>query len=134
MISFSNSTASLDYIDGFVYSSGTISYLGMPEGRVVNTGSTLAPEYIITDQQGNARFSFQDNGNGSAKIIQENSYYAMGEILAASPVVTPTLPNNNLYNGGNEWQNEFGNLPDYHETFYRNYDPEIGRFTGADPK
>jgi hypothetical protein len=27
---------------------------------------------------------------------------------------------------------EFGNLPDYHQTFYRNYDPEIGRFTGVD--
>lgn len=127
-------TGSLDYIGGFVYSSGTISYFSMPEGRVLNTGSTLTPEYVITDQQGNARFSFQDNGSGALRIEQENSYYATGEGLANSPVATPTLPNPNLYNGGNEWQNEFGNLPDYHATFYRNYDPEIGRFTGVDPK
>jgi hypothetical protein len=63
-------TASLDYIGGFVYSSGTISYLGMPEGRVVNTGSALTAEYIITDQQGNARFSFQDAHPAQPQPVQ----------------------------------------------------------------
>jgi len=53
----------------------------MPEGRVVNNSGTLAQEFIITDQQGNARLSFQKVA-GAAKIIQENSYYATGLIMA----------------------------------------------------
>lgn len=127
-------TSSLDYIGGMVFSSGVISYMAMPEGRVLYNGTALVAEYIISDQQGNARMSFQDNGSGAVQVNQENSYYAFGEVLAGSPVVPPAIPNTNLYNGGAEWQNEFGNLPDYHQTFFRNYDPEIGRFTGADPK
>lgn len=47
---------------------------------------------------------------------------------------TPTtLPNKNLYNGGSEWQNDYGNLPDYYQTFNRNYDSAIARFVGVDP-
>jgi len=127
-------TSSLDYIGGMVFSSGVISYMAMPEGRVLYNGTALVAEYIISDQQGNARMSFQDNGSGAVQVNQENSYYAFGEVLAGSPVVPPAIPNPNLYNGGSEWQNEFTSLPDYHQTFFRNYDPEIGRFTGADPK
>lgn len=51
-----------------------------------------------------------------------------------SPVATPTIPNKQLYNGGSEWQNDFGNLPDYYQTFYRNYDAVLGRFIGTDPE
>ncbi len=39
-----------------------------------------------------------------------------------------------IKNGGAEWQNDFGNLPNYYQTFYRNYDPTIGRFIGIDPE
>ena len=48
-------------------------------------------------------------------------------------VATPTSPNNNLYNGGSEWQNDYGNLPDLQQTFYRNYDAALGRWVGVDP-
>ncbi len=53
--------------------------------------------------------------------------------MANSPVTTPTTPNINLYNGGSEWQNLLNNMPDYNQTFYRNYDPAIGRFIAVDP-
>ncbi|MBB6129404.1 DUF6443 domain-containing protein [Mucilaginibacter lappiensis] len=122
-----------DYIDGFVYLNNVLSYFSMPEGRVTNTGGALKPEYIITDQQGNARFSFVDNGSGVAKVVQENSYYAFGLAMANSPVATPTLPNTRLYNGGSEWQNDYNNLPDYYQAFYRNYDAALGRFISLDP-
>jgi RHS repeat-associated protein len=105
----------------------------MPEGRVVNANGTLKPEYVIADQQGNARFSFQDNGSGAPVIIQENSYYAFGAVMPNSLVSTPTVSNPNLYNGGSEWQNTFQNLPDYYQTGSRNYDPELGRFIAVDP-
>jgi RHS repeat-associated protein len=43
------------------------------------------------------------------------------------------VPNKHLYNGGSEWQNDYSNLPDYYQTFYRNYDAVLGRFVGVDP-
>lgn len=127
-----------DYVDGFVYLNGVISYFAMPEGRVRNTGSgttvTLKQEFIVTDQQGNARISFEDlNNNGIAVVRQETSYYGFGLSLANSPLPPLTDNNKNLYNGGSEWQNDYGNLPDLQQTFYRNYDAALGRWIAVDP-
>ncbi|MDB5089219.1 MAG: hypothetical protein JWR09_3213 [Mucilaginibacter sp.] len=126
-----------NYVDGFVYiAAGTgasaLSYFPMPEGRVLYNSGTFTQEFIITDQQGNARVSFQNNA-GTAKVYQENSYYGYGMAFLTSPVSLPTTPNKQLYNGGSEWQNDFSNLPDYYQTFYRNYDAALGRFVGVDP-
>jgi len=110
---------------------GVLSYFPMPEGRVVNIAGTLTQEFIITDQQGNARVSFNNSGTGgTAKVVQENSYYGTG--LAMTPLATGT--NKKLYNGGSEWQNDYNKLPDYYQTFYRNYDAAIARFVGVDPE
>jgi RHS repeat-associated protein len=133
-----------DYIDGFVYitvTTGTaaLSYFPMPEGRVLDSAGNFTQEFIMTDQQGNARVAFRNVG-GIAKVFQENSYYGTGLILPNSPVSTPTVANKKLYNGGSEWQNDSPvgstnpyNLPDYYETANRNYDATIGRFIGVDP-
>ncbi len=125
-----------DYLDGVEYEGGVLNYLSMPEGRVlyISGSNILTPEYVISDQQGNARISFQDNGSGTAVVKQENSYYAFGLTMPNSPVSAPTIPNKLLYNGGSEWQNDYGNLPDLQLTFYRNYDAALGRFIGVDPK
>ncbi|WP_158275349.1 DUF6443 domain-containing protein [Pedobacter sp. HMWF019] len=132
---FDNNVAgkSTDYIDGFVYENGVLAYFSMPEGRVRNTGAELKPEYMIRDHQGNVRVSFEDQG-GVAVVRQENSYYPFGMVMPGSNIATPTTPNNNLYNGGSEWQNDFSNLPDYYNTYYRNYDAALGRFISVDPK
>ena len=130
-----------DYIDGFVYiTQGTgsplISYFPMPEGRVLNTSSsgvTLVKEFIVTDQQGNARVSFRDGGSGTPVVYQENSYYGFGLVLPNSPVGTIATSNKQLYNGGSEWQNDYSNLPDYYQTYYRNYDAALARWVGVDP-
>jgi len=131
-----------DYIDGFVYTTtgaGTavLAYFPMPEGRVLNTGTggtvTLTQEFVIGDQQGNARLSFQNNGSGKIVVKQENSYYPSGLIMPNSPVATPTIPNKQLYNGGSEWQNDFADSPDYYQTFYRNYDAATMQFVAVDP-
>jgi RHS repeat-associated protein len=122
-----------DYIDGFVYVNGTLNYFPMPEGRVMYNSGTFTNEYVITDQQGNARVSFNNTGtSGTAKVVQENSYYGFGMVMPGSVVSGDN--NKNLYNGGSEWQNDYQNLPDYYQTYYRNYDAELGRFVGVDPE
>jgi YD repeat-containing protein len=78
-----------DYVDGFVYTTvtgtQTLSYFAMPEGRVLFSGGAFTREFIITDQQGNARISFNNTGTGgTAKVVQENSYYAFGLIMPGS--------------------------------------------------
>lgn len=132
------STQITDYIEGFVYNNasgtGVLAYFPMPEGKIRNDGGVLKQEFVITDQQGNARVSFEDNGSGVAVVRQENSYYGFGLIMPNSAVGTLGDSNKRLYNGGSEWQNDYGNLPDYYQTYYRNYDAAIGRFISVDPK
>jgi len=128
-----------DYIDGFVYTgngtSQTLAYAPMPEGRLL--GTSLTQEYVITDPQGNARVAFQNNG-GMAKVTQENSYYGYGLMMPGSLVGFSSPPNKNLYNGGSEWQNDTkavnAGVPDYYQTFYRNYDPALARFVAVGPQ
>lgn len=121
---------STDYIGGFVYENGTLMHFAMAEGRVRNAGGTLINEYFIKDNQGNVRVSFEDNG-GVALVRQENSYYPFGLSMPGSTI--PSAANRNLYNGGSEWQDDFADLPDLQQTFYRNYDPALGRFVAVDP-
>ncbi|PWG82730.1 hypothetical protein [Pararcticibacter amylolyticus] len=63
-------------------------------------------------------------------VRQENSYYPYGLVMPGGSL--PTQQNRNLYNGGSEWQNDYGDLPDYYQTYYRNYDAALGRFLGVD--
>jgi RHS repeat-associated protein len=127
-----------DYIGGFVYTGNgttqTLAYAPMPEGRLL--GAALTQEFVITDPQGNARVAFQ-NVSGVAKVTQENSYYGYGLLMPGSLVGWSAPPNKNLYNGGSEWQNDTkainAGVPDYYQTYYRNYDPALARFVAVDP-
>ena len=53
--------------------------------------------------------------------------------IAGGYAPTNTAPNKKLYNAGSEWQDDVDGLADYYSTFYREYDPVIGRFNGVDP-
>ncbi len=46
----------------------------------------------------------------------------------------PGDANKKLYNAGSVWQDELGGVIDYYSTFFREYDPVIGRFNGVDPQ
>lgn len=124
----------LDYMDGFVYSGGTLSYFQTAEGRVLKGTSTFTYEYFIKDHLGSPRISFVDNGSGVAKVVQENEFYPFGLTMQGMVVRTPvsTTANKNLYNAGAELQDDFGSESSY-ATFYRHYDPAIGRFNAIDP-
>ncbi len=48
-----------DYVSGFVYENGVLSFFGSPEGRVVrNASGALEYQYAIADHQGNTRMVF----------------------------------------------------------------------------
>ncbi len=79
--------------------------------------------------------SFEDDGTttNTVKLTQENSYYAFGMQMAGGYAPTSTPPNKKLYNAGSEWQDDIEGLADHYSSFYREYDPVIGRFNGVDP-
>ncbi|MEP7237574.1 MAG: DUF6443 domain-containing protein [Ferruginibacter sp.] len=128
-----------EYIGGYVIEDEILKYYSMAEGRVRNDGAgyglVLKMEYFIADQQGNTRVSFEDDGTSTntAVLKQENSYYAFGMQMAGGYAPTTTPPNKKLYNAGSEWQDDIDGLADYYSTFFREYDPVIGRFNGVDP-
>ena len=124
-----STTITYDYIDGFVYQNNTLSYFPTAEGRVRNSSGVLTFEYFIRDNLGNVRVSF-DGTTAPAIVRQENSYYPFGMTLPGNYVMSQ--PNNNLFNGGSEWQNDFSNLPDFYQAGVRNYDAELGRFIAID--
>jgi len=130
---FQNSTLvkRVDYLGGFAYENSTLNSIAHAEGRVRISGGNIKYEYAIRDQLGNARISFEDNGNGQAEVRQESSYYVFG--LQHAPVSKPNNPNNSLFNGGSEWLADFDNDPDFYSTANREYDPTLGRFNGLDP-
>jgi RHS repeat-associated protein len=47
-----------DYVGGFVYENGVLSFFGSPGGRVVKNGATLEYQYALADHQGNTRVLF----------------------------------------------------------------------------
>src|SRR6185312_6829172 len=70
------------------------------------------------------------------RMIEENHYYAFGLRIAGISSVKMgdanegSLKNNNLYNDKELWDD--ADL-DWYDYGYRNYDPQIGRFTQLDP-
>lgn len=122
-----------DYIEGFVFTNANLSYFATAEGRV-RKGGSYTYEYFIKDHLGSSRVSFVDNGNGVARIVQENHYYAFGMTMKGfiNRTAVPSDPNRQLFNGGSELQDDFGEESSY-STFFREYDPVLGRFNAIDP-
>jgi len=115
-----------DYIDGIEYADGTLEFVQMEEGRMVNGGSnSYAYEYLLKDHLGNARSGFR----GDAPTIPTfgSDYYAFG-MQVQQNLIAGNPENSYLYNG-KELQDRAG-LYDYGARFY---DPVIGRWGSVDP-
>ncbi|WP_222536966.1 RHS repeat domain-containing protein [Pedobacter polysacchareus] len=95
------------------------------------SGGNVKYEYFIRDHLNNVRVSFEEGANGQAEVRQESSYYAFG--MQYAPISKTGNPNTSLFNGGSEWVSDFDNDPDLYNTFFRDYDPVLGRFNGIDP-
>jgi len=64
-----------------------------------------------------------------SNVVQYNDYYPFG-LQTSSSWTRENSGNNYLYNGGSELNPATG----VYETFYRGYDPALGRFQQVDPK
>ncbi len=66
-------------------------------------------------------------------LLQESAYYPFGGTITAITSQAAAFGgggNNYKFNSGTELNSDFD--VDYYETYYRNYDPQVGRFTGID--
>ena len=123
-----------NYIDGFVYVNGALSYIIGDEGRILYDGNKYTYEYEIKDHLGDTRVCFADpDHSGNIQITQERSYYSFGLEMKGLDYDHPLSSNTNnyLYNG-KEFQTEDGlQWYDYGARFY---DPQLGRWHSVDPK
>ncbi|GAA4779405.1 DUF6443 domain-containing protein [Olivibacter ginsenosidimutans] len=115
-----------DYIDGIEYAAGTLDFVQMEEGRLVNKGSNnYGYEYFLKDHLGNTRSGFA--GTAPATPTFGSDYYAFG-LQVQQNLLADNPKNSYLYNG-KELQDRLG-MYDYGARFY---DPVIGRWGSVDP-
>ena len=83
-------------------------------------------QYFIKDHLGNTRVVLSQTN----EILQQNSYYPFGMLMAGLPQKEEANTNKYLYNG-KELQDDFG--LDWYDYGARFYDAEVGRFVSIDP-
>jgi len=116
-----------EYIAGIHYKNDSLDFISTEEGRAVKKADgTYKYEYNLKDNLGNSRVSIDDNG-GTARVIQEDEYYAFG---LSRQKYSFGDKNNYLYNS-KEKQEEV--LTDEYDYGARFYDPQIGRWHVMDP-
>ncbi|WEA00360.1 RHS repeat-associated core domain-containing protein [Mucilaginibacter sp. SJ] len=127
-------TTTTEYDNGIQYDNSTtnVAFIQTEEGRARHSGTTYTYEYDLKDHLGNTRVTLTPDPNDptqqTAKILQENDYYAFGYGIQSLQQSVPSPKNEYLYNH-KELQEETG-LYDYGARFY---DPVIGRWLSVDP-
>lgn len=88
--------------------------------------------YTSNESQQDVYFDNLMLGVSLGPVIEETHYYPFGVQMAgiSSDASSPALKNSFRYNSGAEWESELD--VDQYSTFYRKYDPQIGRFLGVD--
>ena len=129
-----STTVVTDYIDGFQYVDGILSFFPTVEGYF--NAETQNYVYQYRDHLGNVRLSYSDaNKNDKidvGEIIEETNYYPFGLAHQGYNEKNNTIGENYKYQyNGKELQDELGlNLYDYGA---RNYDTALGRWMNVDP-
>ena len=85
-----------DYINGFHYENGALSFLMTDEGRAINNGNDFEYEYFLTDHLGNTRLSFgwlKEKDIFKATMETENNVSESANFVNLSTRVT-SLANN----------------------------------------
>ncbi|WP_413514053.1 DUF6443 domain-containing protein, partial [Myroides odoratus] len=122
-------TVVTDYLDGFQYVKGVLSFFPTAEGYF--NAETNGYVYQYSDHLGNVRLSYSDTNKNDkidvGEIIEENNYYPFGLAHKGYNEKNNTIAANYKYQyNGKEKQEELGfNVYDYGA---RNYDAAIGRW------
>jgi RHS repeat-associated protein len=87
--------------------------------------------YVSNESQQDVYFDDLNVKHYTGPLVQEQSYFAFGlQMAGISDKALNKLSSQNKFNGGVELEEEFGvNL---YNTFFRQYDPQLGRFSGVD--
>lgn len=129
-----STTTVTDYVDGFQYVAGALSFFPTAEGYF--NAETQNYVYQHLDHLGNVRVSYSDaNKNNKidvGEIVVENNYYPFGLAHKGYNEKNNTIARNYKYQyNAKELQEELGfNVYDYGA---RNYDAAIGRWMNVDP-
>ncbi|MGQ8867505.1 DUF6443 domain-containing protein, partial [Myroides sp. TSA_177.3] len=129
-----STTVVTDYVDGFQYVDGILSFFPTAEGYF--NAETSSYVYQYRDHLGNVRLSYSDaNKNDKidvGEIIEETNYYPFGLAHQGYNEKNNTIGKNYKYQyNTKEYQDELGlNLYDYGA---RNYDAALGRWMNVDP-
>lgn len=108
--------------------------VGTPLTMEINTvspGEGILYTYLTNESGTEVYFDDFSVTIEETPVVQSNAYYPFG--LEHSSSWTRASPdasgkNDFLYNGGSELNRQTGN----YETYFRDYDPALGRFTGVD--
>jgi RHS repeat-associated protein len=89
--------------------------------------------YVSNESQQDVYFDDLNVKHYTGPLVQEQSYYPFGlQMAGISDKALNRLSSQNKFNGGVELEEEYGvNL---YSTFFRQYDPQLGRFSGVDKK
>ncbi|WHT39831.1 RHS repeat-associated core domain-containing protein [Myroides sp. mNGS23_01] len=129
-----STTVVTDYVDGFQYVNGVLSFFPTAEGYF--NAETQNYVYQYRDHLGNVRLSYSDANKidkiDVGEIIEETNYYPFGLAHQGYNEKNNTIAQNYKYQyNGKEKQDELGlNVYDYGA---RNYDAALGRWMNVDP-
>jgi len=85
-----------DYVNGFIYTNGNLSFFSSPEGRVVKNGSNLEYQYAIADHQGNTRVIFTSAAPVATTVT---ATYEDAAQVAELNIFTNSYPTGGAING-----------------------------------
>lgn len=120
------STTTLTYDGPLTFEGALLKSIATPEGRINSNGYTgYIQEYMIADNQGNVRVTF-DKYNGAARVLNERHFYPSGLSYLNR---NSSAVNNFGYGGKEEYDSPLSWL-DFHA---RMYDPTIARWHTPDP-
>ncbi|WP_447642600.1 MULTISPECIES: DUF6443 domain-containing protein [Chitinophagaceae] len=122
------------YLGANQYRNDTLQFFGTSEGRIRAKDSTgLVVDYFLKDHLGNTRLVVTDQAGVYSPVLEETHYYPFGLTMKgiSSSQSNPMLANKKKYNGI-EFDDDL-DLNTY-EAFYRDLDPQTGRWWQQDPE
>jgi len=131
-----STTLTTDYVSGFQYEQGQLSFISTEEGIARrNASGNFVYQYALEDQLGNTRVMVQPvfPAETNAEIVQVSNYYPFGlEMKSDDPSSLVSYVNgdkNNYLFNGKEDQLQTG----MYDFGARQYDPSTGRWNAPDP-